>query len=407
MSLLPQHYDRPAGKFDFQGQKLMLTYPTHMDKDQLLRFLEANVPQGLKFARAAHETGDDGYAHTHVLLDFGKPFKARSAARFDIVAGDVSATGNVGKAADCRPVTKDDILHPNWRPVKTITHWRNCTKYIAKQDPANADLLTDTTGACVSSVWNAPTLQDALMANVKKFSDVGGIMQLYAAKPSAIDRALRDPNPWQKWMLDLVEQDPHPRHVHWIYDPVGNTGKTVLADYLVSLRKAYVVENVGNSRDFATIIANAMASGWDGRCCILDLPRSLEGRESIYSAVESVKNGRVTATKYSGGTTYLPTKPHVFVFANFSPDISRLSADRWKLYKVNSQALTLKGLDLSLRENGHTYPSEGPVPPREDNLMVVNTGQNLPEPGPVPVPTLSLQEILELSARYNPLPEDS
>ena len=38
---------------------------------------------------------------------------------------------------------EDIVIHPNWRPMKSATHWRNCVKYIAKQDEENADLLVE------------------------------------------------------------------------------------------------------------------------------------------------------------------------------------------------------------------------------------------------------------------------
>lgn len=401
MDLIPTY--APAADFSFQGQKLLLTYPTHVDKQLTVSTIQAIASLTFKFVRVAHETGEDGYAHSHVLIDFGKSFKCRNARRFDLKAGTVNAVGTIGKNGNTRAVLPSDVLHPNWRPVKTITHWKHCTRYLAKQDPENADLTEEKD--LVSSVWNAPTLQDALAANVKKFTDVGGIMQLYAARPSTVDRTLRDPSPWQQFVIDLVETEPHPRHVHWIFDPVGGCGKSKLADHLVSLRKAYVVENVGRHSDFATIITNAVNNGWDGRCFIFDLPRSLDGRDSIYGPIEAVKTGRVTATKYSGGTVFLPSATtHVFVFANFAPDITKLShigsGSRWQIYTVDTQALSLIGLGQDMQPNGKIFPSaEAAVPPAgaADAALVADAPvEKTRSPGFVEIPPLSDEEIQEL-----------
>jgi len=84
-------------------------------------------------------------------------------------------------------------------------------------------------------------------------------------------------------------------------------------------------------RDAGTIIKNAKADGWNGHGVIIDLPRSVENdAKRLYAYIEAIKNGMITATKYSGGTSIFPIG-YMIVFANWMPKIKCLSIDRWDI----------------------------------------------------------------------------
>lgn len=318
--------DQAKGKFSFQGQKVLLTYKTHIPKDELIAWLTIQTGvRTLKFARAAHESGDENhpYEHTHVLLDIGKSWRCRDARRLDI------------------EIVEGERIHPNWQPIKTPTHWRNAVKYLAKEDPANADLVSLNSSrpdSVIASVWAQPTLQEALLTHARTFNEVPGIIAAYQHRPREV--AVATPNhPWQEDVLTLLEHKPDTRSIHWFYDPVGNTGKSHLARYLMANKSAYVVKQCGGSYHFSTIVQNALASGWNEHCMIFDLPRSAE-QQAIYAPIEEVKDGCVTALKYQGGTL-LFEHPHVLVFANFLPNRSALSEDRWRIHTICRESLTL------------------------------------------------------------------
>ena len=38
--------------------------------------------------------------------------------------------------------------------------------------------------------------------------------------------------PLQRDIINIVDSDPDDRHIHWVYDPIGNMGKTTLAKHL-------------------------------------------------------------------------------------------------------------------------------------------------------------------------------
>lgn len=62
-----------------------------------------------------------------------------------------------------------------------------------------------------------------------------------------------------------------------------------------------------------------------------------------YEAIESVKDGIFFSAKYESGMC-LFNSPHVLVFANFMPDITKLSKDRWQVFEIVDNTLKLRDL---------------------------------------------------------------
>lgn len=330
-------------QFRFAGVKVMLTYPGHLDKLLLIETVTNASHQPIKFIRCAHETGTStgvSYEHTHCLVRWVNALTTTDCRRFDVR-------------------WTPEVAHPNWSPVRTETHWRNQVAYIAKEDPANADLLVK---SIVPKVWAAETLADALADCVRKPSDAPGVIALFNARPATEVVVDRPDRIWQQRVLDFVEHSkPDRRSVHWYFDPVGGAGKTWLARFMMSTKLAYVVKQCGGSSNFATIMAGAVASGWDQRCFVLDIPRSAQDHK-FYGCLEEVLDGMVTATKYQGGTV-LFNQPHVLVFANFLPARENMSADRWVIHHIPAADCLVAAAGASV--SAPTVPVLAAPPPAE------------------------------------------
>lgn len=65
---------------------------------------------------------------------------------------------------------------------------------------------------------------------------------------------------------------------------------------------------------------------------IIDVPRS-KAEHLQWSFVEQVKDGQLFSPKYESAMMYFEP-PHVLVFMNEEPDMTQLSADRWKIIRV-------------------------------------------------------------------------
>ena len=138
--------------------------------------------------------------------------------------------------------------------------------------------------------------------------------------------------PWQNECLALVDGNPNSRLVHWYWESTGNVGKSWMATYLAMMRNALVLEP-GKKMDLAFIYKDRQTP-----IVVFDLSRthapdpdsSHAPLDAVYSFIESLSTGRMVSTKYES-TTFFFNKPIVLVFANFKPDRSKLSSDRWNV----------------------------------------------------------------------------
>lgn len=146
-----------------------------------------------------------------------------------------------------------------------------------------------------------------------------------------IERSLltMSPRPWQQAVIDLVEKEPDPRKIHWFWDPSGNVGKTWMANYLGAVKKGIILDG-GRRTDMAFIVAQNP----EAPIVVFDCARTIEGfMDGAYGLAESIKNGRVTSSKYESKTVFFGAK-HVVFFANFEPDLSKWSMDRYDITRV-------------------------------------------------------------------------
>lgn len=130
--------------------------------------------------------------------------------------------------------------------------------------------------------------------------------------------------PWQQEVLTLITAQPDHRKVYWYYDSKGGTGKTWFSRYCVLLHDAIRYEN-GKSTD--------IKHAYGGQpVVIFDFSRSQQEHLN-YEVIESIKNGLFFSPKYDSQFRIYDI-PHVIAFANFLPDTSKLSQDRWDVRDI-------------------------------------------------------------------------
>jgi len=130
--------------------------------------------------------------------------------------------------------------------------------------------------------------------------------------------------PFQKEIVDIVEQEPDDRTIHWYWEEIGNIGKSALVRYLVIKHQALLVS--GKGADIKYLISQ-QAQPPD--IIIYDIPRTAEGYVN-YAALEEVKNGVFCSSKYESKMCVI-NPPHIICFANFEPNFGAMSQDRWKI----------------------------------------------------------------------------
>ena len=133
--------------------------------------------------------------------------------------------------------------------------------------------------------------------------------------------------PWQQYIYNLVEpQCVDDRSVYWFYDMDGNMGKTALTKYLCAKLNAVLVD--GDKKD---VLFNASQCPTSD-IFIFNFSRSMEKRIS-YDAIEKIKDGIYAQEKYES-KMILRNAPHVIIFANWLPNMNKLSKDRWKIQNL-------------------------------------------------------------------------
>lgn len=132
---------------------------------------------------------------------------------------------------------------------------------------------------------------------------------------------------WSRELSEELSGVPSAREVIWIVGRTGGEGKSTFCRGYKSdgERHGYVVTggqhaDIYYAYDYEPVV-------------FFDWPR--DKQDSFpYAVVENFKNGYFLSTKYEVRKVRFRT-PHVVVFANFFPDLDKLSADRWKIKEIN------------------------------------------------------------------------
>lgn len=136
---------------------------------------------------------------------------------------------------------------------------------------------------------------------------------------------------WQQQLLEIIQEEPDRRKVYWLWSSRGGTGKSIFARHL-HLKYNAVVIDCGKSSDIKYALA-CWAEERDLKIIVLDYPRNMENRIS-YEVMECIKNGIFFSPKYESRQVVFNT-PHLICFANFPPNLSALSDDRWEIIEID------------------------------------------------------------------------
>lgn len=136
---------------------------------------------------------------------------------------------------------------------------------------------------------------------------------------------------WQLEILTLIESPPSKRKVHWFWEETGNVGKSFLCKYL-DWKYDAIIANGKQSDVFNQYKSYLDEKKKQPKIALIDIPRSHKDY-ICYSTFEKIKDGLFYSGKYEGGKLRL-IKHHLIIFANFEPDTSKLSEDRWDIHEI-------------------------------------------------------------------------
>ncbi len=142
---------------------------------------------------------------------------------------------------------------------------------------------------------------------------------------------------WQMKLFEHIKGKPHPRKVIWIFDYEGNVGKTSFAKHLMITQPKQTLYFMGKSADCKCALAKFIERHKQVDQVIFGFSRQVENFVS-YQAIEEIKDGLCFNTKFESCSLVFDI-PHVIIFANFPPDKSKLSADRWSIRQIKNGSL--------------------------------------------------------------------
>lgn len=174
----------------------------------------------------------------------------------------------------------------------------------------------------------------------------GGLDRLFNNKLSTPGKLENfEPNQWQRFLRGLLDKPADNRTIYWVYDLRGSNGKTTFGRWIASETSCYFTGVARADRNYHS---------YDGETTVIyDVPRHGDeqpgelGGKGVgfpYPQLEKFKDGHLPAGMFGTAPKHFPS-PHVVVLANFEPDFSRLTIDRWVL------------LDLSVGD----YRANGPI----------------------------------------------
>lgn len=144
--------------------------------------------------------------------------------------------------------------------------------------------------------------------------------------------------PWQREVVEICKTRPDTRTINWYWEPVGARGKTALCRKLVVEYNAMLID--GSVHDITSrLVLMKENKEPPPKIILMNLVRGQEEySKHVYRPLETVKDGIVSSGKFKGGQ-WVFNSPHVFVFANFAPDMYALSVDRWHIVELGEEVI--------------------------------------------------------------------
>jgi len=218
---------------------------------------------------------------------------------------------NLSAKLDSRP----DYIE-NLKPFLTINRmcgtWEESFSYCTKSDTAIEE----------------PVMSDALI--------------VYDGADVSFLKEKENRYPWQNSFAEkILSEDensiktPDDRKIVWVWDTIGNSGKSKFIKYLCVTYNDIAKVSFGTGSQ----LRSGIISMGKRDVYIIDMPRTRAEEDSIASLVatlEDLKNGYIVSCMYGAYSKLLMTPPHIIVFSNEHCPMGMLSADRWESYRIDS-----------------------------------------------------------------------
>lgn len=139
--------------------------------------------------------------------------------------------------------------------------------------------------------------------------------------------------PWQEYILTPRKTK---REINVIVNKCGDVGKSTLVKYAMWHKKGMLLPMVFSYEDLVQAVCDMPTA----ELYLLDVPRSINIRaaEQLWAGIEQVKNGLVYDKRFKFQYKVFGC-PEIWVFTNGEPNLSFLTADKWKFWDIVNDEL--------------------------------------------------------------------
>ncbi len=183
----------------------------------------------------------------------------------------------------------------------------------------------------VAELGRVPNEREVIQHNPSLFARYKGacyqIARAFLPEPKFTDSEPR--LGWQTLVAGrMASENPNRRSIDFVVDPEGNSGKSWMCQYALTVHPESVqVLRVGRRDDLAYAIDETKTK------FLFDVPRG-QMEFFQYSVVEMIKDRMIFSAKYQSGMKVLPSVPYVAVFSNEEPNMDALTGDRYNIINV-------------------------------------------------------------------------
>lgn len=155
-------------------------------------------------------------------------------------------------------------------------------------------------------------------------------------------REVEQLRPWQQTIIDMAHVWDK-RHIHYLYCPNGNVGKTTLCGYIRAHGLGRPLPPLNDMKDLMRIVCDTPTE----KLYTIDMPRAMRKEKlyGFYSGVETIKDGYAYDDRYKFVDKHFDC-PNIWIFSNRLPSYKDMSNDRWKIWAIQDNQLVEARLSL-------------------------------------------------------------
>jgi len=148
--------------------------------------------------------------------------------------------------------------------------------------------------------------------------------------------------PFQKALEDIILGPVNEGKIVWVYDSVGQLGKTQLVRRW-NIKYKIPFSYGGKCADIINLVFNNKEYflGDDKCCMVYNFGREVENDKISYKSMEQVSDGAISNTKFEANC-FVMNAPHVIVLSNCLPLFDKLTANRWIVKTIDPKTFELE-----------------------------------------------------------------